>query len=66
MKVKELLNLYSGSYGSDSIEIGYDGEEYKEERHGDLTVRYFYPDHYITIHDGIIVINDKIVIITEE
>lgn len=66
MKVKELLKLYSGSYGNDSIEIGYDGEEYNEELHGDLTVRRFYPDHDAKIHDGIITIKDKIVIITEE
>lgn len=65
MKVKELLKLYSGSYG-DGIEINYDGEPYNEERHGDLTIRRFYPDHDITIHDGIIVIKDKIVILTEE
>lgn len=65
MKVKELLNLYSESYGVANVAIDYDEEPFDEERHGDLTVRYFYPDHDITIHDGIIVIEDKIVIITD-
>lgn len=63
MKVKELLNLYSGY--SDDIIINYEGEPYNEERHGGLSVRYFYPDHTATIHDGAIIIKDKLVIITE-
>lgn len=68
MKVKELLELHRGSYGDDGVEINYGGETYNEERHGDLTVRYYYPDYdaSTTIHDGIIVIKSKIVIVTEE
>lgn len=63
MKVKELLNLYSGSYDDAGVEINY--ETYDAACHDDQIVRYYYPDYDVTIHDGVILIKSKIVIVTE-
>lgn len=64
MRVKELVDLYRGSYGI--VEINYNNEQYDEATHGGMLVRYFYSDHELTIHDGIVIIKDKLVVITEQ
>ena len=63
MKVKELLELYRGSYGDNGIEVNW--EMYDAACHDDKTVRYYYPDYDLTIHDGVIIVKSKIVIVTE-